>query len=198
MYEDQLPPVRQFHDLESPILHNAGRVAVYESFGFDEKPIVVTCRKVMPGGHEHMNLYADVGYLKTVEVTREVRTPGKGKQPDQVDQVKGHDYEICFRSHGQVHRLPGNEYDQDQARAFACEFGLASFGETKNYLEDVAHQPRPMLAQTRDVLVKFGLVDEKSLPKKRAPKPTQTHGGRGNNAATIGEIQDLTGVTLGA
>ncbi len=190
-------PVRQFFDLEAENLNNIGRAYIFESYGFDEKPIVIKCRKMGEGGQQHVGVFADVGSFTVKTEIETVKIPAKGKNRASTEEAEKVSYVVTMRPFGSVHIFDGAEVEQQFALDFACEYALACFGESFNYMVDLKAQGRPTLAQTRDVLIKYGLVDGSKLPKS-APKKVQTHGGRGLNAATSDEITSLTGALVGS
>ncbi len=197
MYAVDNSPIKQFFDIESPILKQVGRAYVFESFGFDEKPIVIKCRKMGADGQNHEAVYAEVGHVKSVEVVKQITIPGQGKAKDTIEEHDAEEFQVHFRSFNHTQSFDGDEVELEKVCEFACDMSLAAFGEEFNYFVDLEHQPKPGLNQTRDVLVKYGLVDEKSLPPKRVQK-TQTHGGRGRNALSTAEAEAMTGARFGA
>lgn len=190
-------PVTQFFDLEAENLGNIGRAYVFESYGFNEKPIVIKCRKMGEGGQQHVGVFADVGSFTVKTETEIVKIPAKGRIHASTETAEKVSYVVSIRPFGSVHTFDGAEVERQFALDFACEYALACFGKSFNYMIDLKTQGRPTLAQTRDVLVKYGLVDASKLPKA-APKKVQTHGGRGSNAATVDEISNLTGALVGS
>ncbi len=190
-------PVRQFFDIESPILAQEGRAYVFESFGFAEKPIVIKCRKMSANGQEHEAVYAEVGYVKSIDLTKEIEIPGVGKAKPTIEEHDAQEHHVHFRPYDHTQEFDGDGMEIEKVNKFACDMALAIFGKNFNYFVDLQHQPRPGLNQTRDVLVKYGLVDEKQLPPKREKK-TQTHGGRGRNALSAAEAEAMTGSRFGA
>ena len=166
MYEDQQLPVRDFMDDEAPILAEAGRASVRQSFATDELPIVLQCHDSERGGS--IIKMADVGYVRPSE-------KAKGK------------IDICLRQYGKVHTV---DFENERALEFACDLALAAYGEGLNMMVDIQAQPVPTLSQMRDVLVKFGLADPDKLPPPKK-RQQQSHGGRGKNATTDIEIEKL-------
>ncbi len=195
-YNDQLPPVREYFDTSAEALHTVGRAAVRNSYGLPEVPIVIKCRKVGENGSAHMALYADVGYVKAENYTEMRQIPAKGKQQAREAEFECTRHTVLFRQWGHE-QVFGADVTAEQVYDFACKMALACFGESFNYIADLQHQPVPTIAQRAPVLLEFGLIDPARVPKPR-PKRQQSHGGRGSNAATASEIEELTGAKVGA
>ena len=195
-FVDNLPPVREFFDLDAEALHTVGRVTIRDSYGLPDLPIVVKCRTISDSGHGHAAVYGDVGFIRSENYT-EVRTiPARGKTPAKEAEFEGTRFTVVFRQWRQEQILTDKDMTKEQVFDYACKMALAAYGKEFNYIIDLMHQPVPTIAQRAPVLLEFGLIDPKRVPKPR-PKRQQSHGGRGSNKATVGEIEELTGAKVG-